>query len=79
MTAKVIKVKVLAEIETSFTSFNDKDLDDVAIQQIQGWTEECLNEDDRIPLFVMSAAGEECGEKTVSVKVSRTRVPKKKP
>lgn len=79
MTARAIKVKVVAEIETSFISFGDKEMDEIAIQQIQGWTEECLNEDDRIPLFVMSIAGEECGEKTVSVKVSRTRAPKKKP
>lgn len=66
-----VKVKIVAEIETSFLSYGNKESDDMAMQQIQCWTEECLNDDERIPLFVMTSAGEECGDKKVKVKVSR--------
>jgi len=64
---KVVTVKIKATIEVKFASYGKQELDDKAKEQIQIWVDETLKEEDQVPLFVSTQAGEESISKIVTV------------
>lgn len=67
---KIVTVKIKATIEVKFTSYGKQELDNKAKEQIQIWVDETLKEEDQVPLFVSTQAGEESISKTVTVETS---------
>lgn len=67
---KIVTVKIKATVEVKFTSYGKQELDNKAKEQIQIWVDETLKEEDQVPLFVSTQAGEESISKTVTVETS---------
>lgn len=68
--SNIVTVKVKATIEVQFKSYGNNDLDEKAKEQIKIWVDETLTEEDQIPLFVATQAGEESVSKTVTVETT---------
>jgi hypothetical protein len=66
---KVKKVTATITLETTFESYGTQELDDRALEQIERWILETLEEEENIPLFIRCNSGEITGEKKVSVKM----------
>jgi cobalamin biosynthesis protein CbiD len=66
--SEVVTFTVRATLDVKFKSYGNKALDDKAREQILIWVEEVLNEEDQIPLFVSTQAGEETLSKVIKVK-----------
>jgi hypothetical protein len=64
---ETIIVKLNVDIEVEFKSYNDDSMNKTAKEQIIIWAEETLNEEDQVPLFVASRAGEESISKTITI------------
>jgi hypothetical protein len=64
-----VVVQVSITLKTSFKKYDGEDLNKLAMQQIQFWCKEVLEEEDKIPLYVGSEAGEECGPKEIQVQI----------
>jgi hypothetical protein len=62
---KIVTVKIKATIEVKFASYGKQELD--AKEQIQILVDETLKEEDQVPLFVSTQAGEESISKIVTV------------
>lgn len=68
---KIIKVKATVTIETSFLDYEDEKNNRKALDQIQGWIAETLNDEEQIPLFVATQSGEQTQRKMVKVTVEQ--------
>ena len=68
---KTIKVKATVTIETSFLDYENDGKNQKALDQIQGWIAETLNDEEQIPLFVGTRSGEQTQHKTVKVTVEQ--------
>ena len=66
-----VKIKATITVETSFTPYDNEDLNKKAMAQIQGWLNETLNDDEFIPLFVANPHGEQTNAKKVKVVLER--------
>lgn len=71
MTDKEIEVEAHISFKVKFKDYGDEKSNDLAMKQIKVWIEETLKEEDQIPLFVMSASGEQTTDKRVLVAVTR--------
>jgi hypothetical protein len=65
----VVTLKVKATIEVQFNSYGDELLNKKAKEQIAIWVEETLKEEEQVPLFVSTQAGEESISKTIKVDI----------